>query len=71
MVPAAPRPLIALLGLTAALGLAGCGKTATSSSTTGGPARKLAPVAAQGAVSVSTRNTTRLGGADAARTPPR
>ncbi len=64
MVPAVPRPLIALLGLTAALGLAGCGKTATSSSTTGGPARKLAPVAAQGAVSVSTRNTTRLGGAD-------
>ena len=36
------------------------------SSSGGGPTRKLAPVAAQGAVSVATRNTTRLGGADAA-----
>jgi hypothetical protein len=50
----------------AALALSGCGKagphTATSS---GGPLRKLAPVAAEGAVSVTTRNTTRVGGATA------
>jgi len=49
--------------------LAGCGKSAPSASSgasaTGGPlSRQLAPVARQGAVSVTTRNTTRLGGAD-------
>jgi hypothetical protein len=49
----------------AAAGLAGCGKGGAEQ-LSGGPARKLAPVAAQGAVSVATRNTTRLGGADAA-----
>jgi hypothetical protein len=57
-------PLLAVLVLAAA-GLAGCGKGG-SEQLGGGPARKLGPVAAQGAVSVATRNTTRLGGADAA-----
>jgi len=42
--------------------LSGCGK-AGSSVPGGGPLRKLAPVEAQGAISVTTRNTTRLGGA--------
>jgi len=57
-------PLLVVLVLAAA-GLAGCGKGGAEQ-LSGGPARKLAPVAAQGAVSVATRNTTRLGGADAA-----
>ena len=57
-------PLLAVLVLAAA-GLAGCGKGG-SEQLGGGPARKLGPVAAQGAVSVATRNTTRLGGTDAA-----
>jgi hypothetical protein len=61
----APRPLLAVLVLAAA-GLCGCGKAAPAPLTTGGPARRLAPVTAQGAVSVATRNTTRLGGADTA-----
>jgi hypothetical protein len=54
--------VLALAGLP---GLAGCGKGSEQLSG-GGPARKLAPVAAQGAVSVATRNTTRLGGANVA-----
>ena len=61
----AQRPLLAVLVLAIA-GLCGCGKGDPNSSPAGGPTRKLAPVAAQGAVSVATRNTTRLGGADAA-----
>jgi len=60
----AQRPLLAVLVLAIA-GLCGCGKGSEQLSG-GGPTRKLAPVAAQGAVSVATRNTTRLGGADAA-----
>lgn len=56
-------PVLALL-LAA---LSGCGKSsAPEHASSGGPAAKLAPVTAQGAVSVATRNTTRLGGADAA-----
>lgn len=50
----------------ATVGLCGCGKGAVESLSGGGSARKLAPVAAQGAVSVATRNTTRLGGVDVA-----
>jgi hypothetical protein len=47
--------------------LAGCGKGDRSISAAGGePLSKVAPVAAQGAVSLATRNTTRLGGADVA-----
>ncbi len=57
-------PLLAVLALVAA-GLAGCGKGG-SEQLGGGQARKLAPVTVQGAVSVATRNTTRLGGADVA-----
>ncbi len=52
-------PLVALL-------LAGCGKTGREQAPGGGPLLKLAPVEAEGAVSVTTRNTTRVGGA----TPP-
>jgi hypothetical protein len=63
---AAHRPPLAVLVLVLALaGLAGCGKGAPAVPTGAGPAPKLAPVAAQGAVSVATRNTTRVGGADA------
>ncbi|HLH15166.1 MAG TPA: hypothetical protein VKV16_10290 [Solirubrobacteraceae bacterium] len=56
--------LLALALLSFAL--AGCGKTSPQPLAGEGPARKLAPVAAQGAVSLATRNTTRLGGADVA-----
>ena len=45
--------------------IAGCGKTGTQTvSSGGGPLQRLAPVEAEGAVSVTTRNTTRVGGAD-------
>jgi len=62
------RPGLAVLAL-ALVGLCGCGKGAPEQAAgggAGGPSSKLAPVAAQGAVSVATRNTTRLGGAEAA-----
>jgi hypothetical protein len=58
-------PLLVVLALAAA-GLAGCGKGGSEQLNGGGQARKLAPVTVQGAVSVATRNTTRLGGADVA-----
>jgi hypothetical protein len=61
-----PAPLLVLLAL-AAIGLCACGKGGGPEQlSSGGPIKKLAPVAAQGALSVATRNTTRLGGADAA-----
>ena len=60
-----PRPLLAVLALVL-VGLYGCGKGGSQPVAGGGPAPKLAPVAAQGAVSLATRNTTRLGGADLA-----
>jgi hypothetical protein len=57
-----------LLGATLALAVgvlaAGCGKSQPVRSAGGGPTGRLAPLAAPGAVSVATRNTTRLGGAD-------
>ncbi|MEA2215983.1 MAG: hypothetical protein QOK19_1544 [Solirubrobacteraceae bacterium] len=56
----------AVLLLIAALLLAGCGKTGPQAAPGGGPLQKLAPVAAEGAVGVATRNTTRVGGANAA-----
>ena len=62
MHPARPRPYLAVLALTACALLAACGKGPEAGSR--GPAGTLAPVTKQGAVSVSTRNTTRLGGAD-------
>ncbi|MGO9321510.1 MAG: hypothetical protein ACLQBY_12005 [Solirubrobacteraceae bacterium] len=65
MGPLARGPLLAVLVLAAA-GLAGCGKGGAEPLAGAGPTRKLAPVAAQGAVSVATRNTTRLGGDDVA-----
>ncbi|HTA34989.1 MAG TPA: cell wall-binding repeat-containing protein [Solirubrobacteraceae bacterium] len=63
--PPATLLLLAAAGLAAAA-LAGCGKGGSEQLSGGGPGRQLAPVAAQGAVSVATRNTTRLGGADVA-----
>lgn len=46
---------------------AGCGKGNRNLTSAGGePLGRAAPVAAQGAVSLATRNTTRLGGADVA-----
>jgi hypothetical protein len=65
MRPLARGPLVALLVLAAA-GIAGCGKGGAEAPGGAGSTSKLAPVAAQGAVSVATRNTTRLGGDDAA-----
>jgi len=66
---APPRSLWAVLAF-AALMLAACGKgneqAAVTSGGGAGTPSKLAPVAAQGAVSVATRNTTRLGGSDVA-----
>lgn len=50
----------------AAAALAGCGKGGSEAASSANPPHKLAPVAAQGAVSVATRNTTRLGGSDVA-----
>jgi hypothetical protein len=63
--PPATLLLLAAAGLAAAA-LGGCGKGGSEQLSGGGPGRQLAPVAAQGAVSVATRNTTRLGGADVA-----
>ncbi len=68
---AAHRPLLAVLVLVLALvGLAGCGKGSASTQPAGsggvGIPSKLAPVAVQGAVSLATRNTTRLGGTEVA-----
>ncbi len=60
-----PRPLLAVL-LLAMAGLYGCGKGGAQQPSGASPNRTLGPVAAEGAVSVATRNTTRLGGADAA-----
>src|SRR5580692_6838935 len=59
------RPLVVLLTL-AVVGLCGCGKGGADQLSGGSSTSKLAPVAAQGAVSVATRNTTRLGGVDTA-----
>jgi hypothetical protein len=56
-------PLAALL--LAASGV-GCGKSALGRHAAAGPTGTIAPVAAQGALSVVTKNTTRLGGADPA-----
>lgn len=55
----------ALTLIGAGLLAGGCGKSSVGGSD-GGPARALAPVARQGAVSVTTRNTTRVGGASVA-----
>jgi len=55
-----------LLAVALVAALAGCGKTALRRHPASGPAAAVAPVAAQGAVSVVTKNTARLGGADAA-----
>jgi hypothetical protein len=63
---ASPRLLGATLALAAGVLGAGCGKTQFTGLSSGGPAGKLAPLSAPGAVSVATRNTTRLGGADVA-----
>jgi hypothetical protein len=65
MFTAAQRPLLATLAV-ALLGLSGCGKGAPTQTLGSGPARGAAPVEAHGAVSLSTRNTTRLGGSDVA-----
>jgi hypothetical protein len=65
MFSAAPRPLLATLAV-ALLGLSACGKGASTQALGSGPAHTLAPVEAHGAVSLATRNTTRLGGSDVA-----
>jgi hypothetical protein len=55
-----------LLAVGALAALSGCGKSGFKRESTGGPTPSVAPVAAQGAVSVVTKNTARLGGSDAA-----
>src|SRR5580700_861933 len=65
MLIVSPRALVVVL-ILAAVGLYGCGKGEPDQLSGGGLARKLAPVAAEGAVSVATRNTTRLGGVNTA-----
>jgi hypothetical protein len=66
------RLLGASLVLAAAPLLSACGKSggsqagAAGAGAAGGPAKEVAPVAPQGAITVATRNTTRLGGGDAA-----
>src|SRR5690348_16781727 len=65
--PASTRParFLPLLAALAVLGAAGCGKGGqTAGRGSGGPVPNLAPVAEEGAVTVTTRNTTRVGGAD-------
>jgi hypothetical protein len=61
-----PRATGMLLAVALVTALAGCGKTALRSHPASGPAAAVAPVAPQGAVSLVTRNTARLGGADVA-----
>ena len=67
---ASPRlPVSALaFGLLVIAGglLGGCGKGARVQTALGGPQRTLTPITPEGAVSLATRNTTRLGGADVA-----
>lgn len=64
--PAATQRLApAALAVVLAVAIAGCGKSAELA-TTSGPSHTVAPLSQQGAVSVSTRNTTRVGGADEA-----
>jgi hypothetical protein len=63
--PSTRRPVLLLSLALSVAGLAGCGKAAPSASPGGGPLRALAPVEAQGAVTITTRNTTRVGGSDA------
>ena len=61
------RPLPAACALVLACSLAACGKSAhVATPAAAGQAKNLAPLAAQGAVSLATRNTTRLGGSDVA-----
>ncbi len=62
MFAARSRPAHFALAISALLLIAGCGKGTTGAEQSGGPAHKVAPVVPQGAVSVATRNTTRLGG---------
>ncbi len=64
--PRPSAPTMTVVVVIAAVLLAGCGKGTRTPLPSGGPARSLAPTAPAGAVSVATRNTTRLGGADVA-----
>src|SRR5215469_2263168 len=59
------RPTAAATVAVLAVSLGACGKAGSPHASSGGPARSIAAVAAPGAISVATRNTTRLGGADA------
>jgi ell wall binding domain 2 (CWB2) len=66
MSTARPRLRIIVLALAVGALLSACGKSGVAPVSAGGPAGKIGPLVAQGTVSVSTRNTTRLGGSDAA-----
>jgi hypothetical protein len=60
------RALLPVILVTGAVALAGCGKSTGEHAASGSAGHRLAPVTAQGAVSVATRNTTRLGGSEVA-----
>ena len=66
MLRPSPRATGMILAVALAATLGGCGKTALRRHAAQGPAAAVAPVAAQGAVSVVTKNTARLGGGDPA-----
>jgi hypothetical protein len=61
-----PRPIGTVLALALVALLAGCGKSGLGRHRGAGPTATIPPMAAQGAVSVATKNTTRLGGVAAA-----
>ncbi len=56
---------LAVIAVALAMALAGCGKSLPRASTGQGAGQPLAPVTSEGAGGFSTKNTTRLGGADA------
>ncbi len=62
----APPPRLAVTAVALAAALSGCGKSLPSTTTGQGAGAPLAPVTPEGAGGFSTKNTTRLGGADVA-----
>jgi ell wall binding domain 2 (CWB2) len=62
----APSHRLAVIALALAVVLTGCGKSLPGTSQSGTSGTAIAPVSPHGAGAVATKNTTRLGGADAA-----
>jgi putative cell wall-binding protein len=61
-----PSRCLAVIALTLAVAVAGCGKTLPGGGQNGASMTAIAPVSPRGAGAVATKNTTRLGGADVA-----